>query len=239
MLSRRKAFFAAFFATFFAAFFATFFAAFRFFLRAETLHQFTHGGNPLCLRFEILHTLCQNRIVQALCLWLEEILHQAPERRVVLAVAVDVDDMRTVTEVALQLANRAVDMVKRQPRAERVMLRDEDDVRLRQLAHRRALGQHAAIEHAAVVPRPPRDRPLARALHLAVIELPRRIHCKNVEPDAAPVEVLHTLLRRDALHLDIISRKDEPQDEIHTGNVPVETGGEKGIVDETKLLQDG
>ena len=118
------------------------------------------------------------------------------------------------------------------------MLRDEDDVRLRQLAHRRALSQHAAVEHAAVVPRPPRDRPLARALHLAVIELPRRIHCKNVEPDAAPVEVLHTLLRRDALHLDIISRKDEPQDEVHTGNVPIETSGEKGIVDETKLLQD-
>ena len=83
-LSRRKAFF----------------TAFRFFFRAEALHQFTHGDNPLCLRFEILHTLCQNRIVQARCLRLEEILHQPSERRILLAFTIGINDMRAVAKVA-------------------------------------------------------------------------------------------------------------------------------------------
>ena len=68
-----------------------FFTAFRFFFRAEALHQFTHGDTPLCLRFEILHTLCKNRIVQARCLRLEEILHQPSERRILLAFAIDIE----------------------------------------------------------------------------------------------------------------------------------------------------
>ena len=92
------------------------------------------------------------------------------------------------------------------------------------------------IHHAAVVARPTRSCAFVCTLHLTVVELPLAVLCQHIKADAAPVEIVRTLLRDNVFDNEVVPSEEDAQQELHTFDIVVKAYVEKGIVDQSELL---
>ena len=109
-------------------------------------------------------------------------------------------------------------------------LRDEDDIRLRQIIIIRTFGQCICIHDTAVVACSARCCSFSCTLNLDVELLSIR-KCMDVEPHVVSMQVLHGVLRHDVRCMEIRTIQDDLQDQIDTGKTVLEHCRHKDVIE--------
>ena len=94
----------------------------------------------------------------------------------------------------------------------------------------------ARVHHAAVVSRSTRSCAFVCPLDFAVVEFPLAVLCQHIETHPASVEIVRTLLRNDAPNNEIVSIKEDAQQELHPLGIVIKAYVEKCIVDQAEFL---
>ena len=144
--------------------------------------------------------------------------------------------MRPIIEWTLRFLDDPLDVIQRASRPIDVVFRDEDHPRLRECCELRSFCQRARVHHAAVVARPARSCAFVCPLDFAVVEFSLAVLCQHIETYAASVEIVRTLLCNDAPNNEIVSIKEDAQQELHPLGIVIKAYIEKCIVDQAEFL---
>ena len=115
------------------------------------------------------------------------------------------------------------------------MLRDKDDVGLRQIGEECSLADLTRINHAAIEPRSTGNCTLVAALNLHIVN-GLAIGRKCVKSYSASVEIRHTLLCDDLRHAQAVIAQHSTKHDLHTGNIPIEAAVKERVIHQPKLF---
>ena len=144
--------------------------------------------------------------------------------------------MRPIIEWTLRFLDNPLDVIQRASCLIDVIFCDEDHPRLRECRELRSFCQRARVHHAAVVSRPARSCAFVCPLDFAVVEFPLAVLCQHIKTHPASVEIVRTLLCNNAPNNEIISIKEDAQQELHPFGIVIKTDIKECIVDQAEFL---
>ena len=186
-------------------------------------------ATPLFIFFEKAYAFGEHVAVHIIRITAKEVVHETPERTFTLIFSIDVENMSAIVEYILSILEGSAHRVERFPTFPYVMLRDKDDVGLRQIGEECSLADLTRIDHAAVEPRSTGNCPLVAALDLHIVN-GLAIGRKCVESYGTSIEIRHTLLRDDLRHAQTVIAQHSTKHDLHAGDIPVEATIKEALI---------
>lgn len=212
-----------------ATFRSPFFAA----LIRQFFYDTAHTAHFLVCVFVFCHFVDKDVIVHIFRISTEEIIHDRPDRVIPPILPVHINDMRFVLERLRQFTDHTVHMIKRQFSLEIIVLRYEDYIRLRQILQIIARLGHIGIQHRTVVTL--WQRAGVFALDFDVVNLPRCVMCRDVQPHQSAAQVLERILCLHPRHGQIVILQDRTHQKLRAIHI-LEHDAHERIIDQAKLL---
>ena len=146
----------------------------------------------------------------------QQIVNQLAYSGITFRHAVYINNVRTISKsLAIQLPYRAVNLVYRLASTHHVVLGDEDDVGVAQLAKVLARLERVRVHQRGVVPSPLRLRAIVRALDFDVIFPALGIPREHVETNAATLKALNRVFGLRLDYLQVLLAKYDPQYQLN------------------------
>ena len=165
-----------------------------------------------------------------------EIAHETPQGVIATPHPIGIDNMCAVAEIQAGLLVHAVEHVHTLPSPHHVVLGNNDDIRVAQLAEVFTGLERVRIHQRGIVPRTLRLGALVGTLYLDVVFPALRISREHVEPDAASLKALDRILGLRLDHLQVLLADDDLQDKLDALRRVLKAFRHEGVVHEPEVL---